>query len=119
MRVNAVPLNPLPGPAELPGARALTARDVAAVGGAPATPAPATGATSGPSFSETLGQALGKVNEQLHEADRQAQRVATGEAENLHDSLVAMAEADLALQVTMRVTQKAISAYQEISRMQM
>lgn len=118
MRVNAVPLNPLPGPAELPGARALTARDMAAVG-APPTPSAPTAQTSGPSFSQTLGQALGKVNEQLHEADRQAQRVATGEAENLHDSLVAMAEADLALQVTMRVTQKAISAYQEISRMQM
>jgi flagellar hook-basal body complex protein FliE len=52
------------------------------------------------------------------DADRQAQLVATGDAENLHEAMVAMAEADLALQITLRVTQKAIAAYQEISRMQ-
>ena len=48
----------------------------------------------------------------------QAELVATGDAENLHDAVIAMAEADIALQVAMRVTQKAIAAYQEISRMQ-
>ncbi len=69
-------------------------------------------------FGKVLGAELQRVNETLGEADVQAQRVATGDAQNLHESMLAMAEADLALQVTMRVTQKAIAAYQEISRMQ-
>lgn len=70
------------------------------------------------SFSQVLAGALERVNDTLQTADLQARRVATGEADNLHDPLIAMAEADLALQITMRVTQKAIAAYQEISRMQ-
>ncbi|MEN6641476.1 MAG: flagellar hook-basal body complex protein FliE [Armatimonadia bacterium] len=73
---------------------------------------------SPPEFSQVLGKELERVNDLLGEADVQAQRVATGDAENLHESMLAMAEADLALQVTMRVTQKAIAVYQEISRMQ-
>ncbi|MHB8997156.1 MAG: flagellar hook-basal body complex protein FliE [Armatimonadota bacterium] len=86
---------------------------VGGLGGGSAVPASETGG-----FGEVLGQELGRVNELLGQADHQAQRVATGDAQNLHESMLAMAEADLALQVSMRVTQKAIAAYQEISRMQ-
>lgn len=69
-------------------------------------------------FSQVLGKELNRVNGILAEADRQSQLVATGQSEDLQQAVTAMAEADLALQVTMRVTQKAIAAYQEISRMQ-
>jgi flagellar hook-basal body complex protein FliE len=69
-------------------------------------------------FSQVLGKALGQVNNSLAEADHQSLQVATGEAKDLHGALTAVAEADLALQVTLRVVQKALSAYQEISRMQ-
>lgn len=93
-----------------------------APGTRPAAPAtsPAAGKMAGetPEFSKVLGQELGRVNELLAQADQQAQKVATGDADNLQEAMVAMAEADLALQVTMRVTQKAIAAYQEISRLQ-
>jgi flagellar hook-basal body complex protein FliE len=75
-------------------------------------------AGSQPSFGTVLGQAVERVNGLLGEADTQAQRVATGETQDLHEAMVALAEADLALQLTTRVSQKAISAYQEISRMQ-
>jgi len=102
------PPTELPGARELPGTASMPANTI----GAPETRASGT-------FSELLTRALGRVNDNLQTADAQAQRVATGEAENLHDPLIAMAEADLALQVTMRVTQKAIAAYQEISRMQL
>lgn len=87
-----------------------------AVGGVGEAPAVRVSEAGG--FGKVLGQELGRVNELLGQADNQAQRVATGDAQNLHESMLAMAEADLALQVTMRVTQKAIAAYQEISRMQ-
>ena len=85
--------------------------------GVPATQEPLADASSA-EFSRVLGQELERVNDLLAAADVQAQRVATGDADNLHESMLAMAQADLALQVTMRVTQKAIAAYQEISRMQ-
>ena len=78
------------------------------------------GAAAGqaPEFAQVLGKELGRVNGVLNEADNQARLVATGKADDLQTAMTAMAEADLALQVTMRVTQKAIAAYQEISRMQ-
>lgn len=70
-------------------------------------------------FSQVLGKELGRVNDLLGEADKQSQLVATGQADDLQQAMTAMSEADLALQVTMKVTQKAIAAYQEISRMQL
>jgi flagellar hook-basal body complex protein FliE len=79
----------------------------------------ATGAEAPQSFGSVLGKEVQRVNDLLAEGDVQAQRVATGDAQNLHEAMVAMSEADLALQVTLRVTQKAIAAYQEISRMQL
>lgn len=81
--------------------------------------AEATAADGPQSFGNVLGKEVQRVNDVLAEGDVQAQRVATGEAQNLHEAMVAMAEADLALQVTLRVTQKAIAAYQEVSRMQL
>ena len=113
MSIAAVSPANLVGPGELTGARALSPTLAPpAVAGAEA----AAGET--PQFSEVLGKAIGQVNDLLTAADRQAQLVATGDAQNLHEAMIAMSEADLALQITMRVTQKAIAAYQEISRMQ-
>lgn len=87
---------------------------------APSSSPNATAAADAPqSFGDVLGKEVQRVNDVLAEGDLQAQRVATGDAQNLHEAMVAMAEADLALQVTLRVTQKAIAAYQEISRMQL
>ena len=85
----------------------------------PGTPT-ATGGAGEPvaPFGQVLGRELQRVNDALATADQHAQQVATGQAKDLHEAMLAMAEADLALQVTMRVTQKAIAAYQEISRMQ-
>jgi flagellar hook-basal body complex protein FliE len=113
VRIEGVSPVRLVGPAELTASPAVAPGDVSAAAGPELAQKPGKD-----SFPQVLGQALGQVNGLLQTADRQAQRVATGQAENLHDSLIAVAEADLALQVTMRVTQKAIAAYQEISRMQ-
>jgi flagellar hook-basal body complex protein FliE len=108
MRIDGVQAASLLGPSEL---RPVTS-PTAATGGT------ATNATTRP-FGEVLGNELNRVNDVMAEADHQAQRVATGDSENLHEAMLAMTEADLALQVTMHVTQKAIAAYQEISRMQL
>ena len=70
------------------------------------------------SFGEALANALGQVNGLQTEADTQAQLVATGEAQDLHTAAIAMERAELALQATVQITQKAIDAYREVSRMQ-
>ena len=70
------------------------------------------------SFGEALASALGQVNGLQAEADTQAQLVATGEAQDLHTAAIAMERAELALQATVQITQKAIDAYKEVSRMQ-
>lgn len=124
MRINAFQPAQLVTPTELPSAASrlpaskLEGGSTSALqpGGAAGTRSVADGGP--PEFSQVLGKELERVNDLLGDADVQAKRVATGDAENLHESMLAMAEADLALQVTMRVTQKAIAAYQEISRMQ-
>lgn len=111
MRIESLQPANLVGPAEL---RPPSAATPAAPGVGPA----AAPAAADQGFGQVLGRELNRVNEALVAADHQAQLVATGDAENLHEAMVAMAEADLALQVTIRVTQKAIAAYQEITRMQ-
>lgn len=78
--------------------------------------APDSGETS---FTEVLREALARVNESQQQADVAVRRVATGEADDLHDAIIALEKADLTLRLTAQVTQRAISAYQEISRMQL
>jgi flagellar hook-basal body complex protein FliE len=70
------------------------------------------------SFGEALASALGPVNGLQADADTQAQLVATGEARDLHTAAIAMERAELALQAAVQITQKAIDAYREVSRMQ-
>lgn len=115
MRIEPSPVARLVSPSEVSFGPEVQGPAEVSRGAVGATAAPR---GSQPSFSEVLATALQRVNESLQAADLQARRVATGDADNLHDPLIAMAEADLALQITMRVTQKAIAAYQEISRMQ-
>ena len=72
----------------------------------------------GNTFGNLLHGALRQVNELQVEANRQAELLATGEAQNPHDAVIAMEKADLALQLTIRITEKALSAYQQVSQMQ-
>jgi len=73
----------------------------------------------GASFAESLVDALRRVNDTQVAADVAIERVATGEAENLHDAVLAVETADLSLRLTAQVTQRAVEAYREISRLQL
>jgi len=75
-------------------------------------------APSGDPFLERLTQAVRQVNDLQIEAGLQATQLATGRARDLSDVVAAVEKADLALQLTVQVTQKAVQAYQEISRLQ-
>jgi len=73
---------------------------------------------SGDSFGATIKNAISSVNELQVEADQLANRLAAGDAVEVHQAMIAMQKASTALQFTIQVRNKIIEAYQEIMRMQ-
>ncbi len=73
----------------------------------------------GGGFGDLLRDALARVNETQQTADAAVRRVATGDAESLHEAIIALEKADLALRLTAQVTQRAVEAYREVSRIQL
>lgn len=78
----------------------------------------ATAAAAGPSFAETLQQALAATNALQLEAGHQAELLAAGLVDDAHTVTIAAERASLALQLTVAVRNKVVEAYQEIMRMQ-
>jgi len=75
-------------------------------------------AKTGESFGDTLTKAIEKVNDLQKQADSAAVKVATGDVENIHQAMIAMEKAVLALEFTVQVRNKAVEAYQELMRTQ-
>lgn len=74
--------------------------------------------TGGVSFKDTIKKALGGVNDMQNQADDLAQKLATGELEDVHTAMLAMNKAKTTFDFTMTVRNKVLEAYQEIMRMQ-
>lgn len=70
------------------------------------------------SFSTFLNESLEKVNSLEKESEQYNLKLATGELENIHESMIAAQKADIALQLTMQIRNKVLDAYREIMRMQ-
>jgi len=70
------------------------------------------------SFGATLRGAVREVNGLQIQADKVAAKLATGNIEDVHQAMVAMQKASLAMQFTIQVRNKVIEAYQEIMRTQ-
>lgn len=69
-------------------------------------------------FSDVLNDALNQVAGDLKTAEDMSNKLATGEVEDLHDVTIAMEKANLGVQLTVQVRNKAVEAYQEVMRMQ-
>ena len=74
--------------------------------------APAEGA--GKFFSELVS----KVNDLQTQSDKAIQGLASGENKNLHEVMISMEKASISFQFMSTVRDKALSAYQEVMRMQ-
>lgn len=70
------------------------------------------------SFAEYLKGALKEVNAMQIESARQNALLAAGRVEDISQVVVAAQKAELALQLTLQLRNKATQAYQEIMRMQ-
>lgn len=70
------------------------------------------------SFGDYLTDALKETNKLQLESDRQNALLAAGQVEDVSQVVIASQKAEIALQLTLQLRNKAVSAYQEIMRMQ-
>lgn len=76
------------------------------------TPEPAEG------FSDTLKGSLAKVNEMQAEKKMMIEEFASGKSQNVHELMITMQKAGLAMQMTGAVRSKIMQSYKEIMQMQ-
>lgn len=69
-------------------------------------------------FGQYLTDALKKTNELQLESDKQNALLAAGRIEDVSQVVIAAQKADIAMQLTLQLRNKAMTAYQEIMRMQ-
>ena len=76
---------------------------------------------SAPRLSADSGALLARASarQQQRQVDAELQKVVTGETDHVHDLVVSVAKADLALRLVIEVRDQLISSYQEVMRMQM
>ena len=77
-----------------------------------------TGGAPSSGFMNTLQQAIGKANDIQLEAGQATEALMTGQTQNIHQTMVALQEADVSFQLMMQIRNKLVSAYEEIQRMQ-
>ncbi len=83
----------------------------AASGAAAAAPEPT-------AFASTLKDSLAKVNDLQQEKKAMIASFASGEQQNVHELMISLQKAGLAMNMTTVVRNKALEAYKELSRMQ-
>jgi flagellar hook-basal body complex protein FliE len=70
------------------------------------------------SFGDVLKESIQKVTELEKEADKEVEKLAKMETQDIHNTMMAIEKADLTFQMMMQIRNKIISAYEEIMRMQ-
>ena len=70
------------------------------------------------SFAETIEESLAKVNDMQAEKGRMIQDFASGKSQNVHELMISLQKAGLAMDMTSAVRNKVMQAYQELMRMQ-
>jgi flagellar hook-basal body complex protein FliE len=96
--------------------KAITMPSVSIVDNAAASHAVGGAPSSG--FMNSLQQAIGKANDIQLEAGQATEALMTGQTQNIHQTMVALQEADVSFQLMMQIRNKLVSAYEEIQRMQ-
>lgn len=79
---------------------------------------PRTEEGSSTGFANELKANIKAVDQFQHEAESAMQEGAVKGAENIHETMIKLEEADLSLRFLLKVRNKALDSYQEIMRMQ-
>lgn len=69
-------------------------------------------------FLEMLKSGFQEVNESFKHADQKSLNLVSGKSTNLHETMLAVAKAEIGLNALVQIRNKAIEAYQEVMRMQ-
>ena len=67
---------------------------------------------------DTLKNAIGKANDVQMQANQAVDALVTGQSQDLHQTMVALQQADVSFQLMMQIGNKLVTAYEEIQRMQ-
>jgi flagellar hook-basal body complex protein FliE len=70
-------------------------------------------------FSTWLSGEIENVNRQIVEADSAVQKLAVGDATNLHQVMMSLEKAKLSFEMVVQVRNKLLEAYQDVMRMQL
>ena len=70
------------------------------------------------SFGEFLQDSLSKVNSMQNEANVAMEKLASGESKNLHETLLAVEQAEISFKMMNQIRTKVLDAYKEVMRMQ-
>lgn len=84
----------------------------------PASSAVSTGSTTGATFATSLASAVDGLTAAQATADDLAVKAVTGQLDDVHDYTIAATEAQVALELTAAIRNKAVEAFTEIMRMQ-
>jgi flagellar hook-basal body complex protein FliE len=87
-----------------------------ATGTANATPI---GGGSGGSFTDALGDALSRLNNQLTQADASMSAFASGQSADIGTVMLQMQEASLGLKLGVQVRDRLLDAYRDVMRLQL
>lgn len=68
-------------------------------------------------FENWLTRELAATNQKLIDADQGVRRLALGEADNLHQVMIALEEAKLRFDLVVQVRNRLVEAYQDVLRM--
>ncbi len=71
-----------------------------------------------PEFESLFAQQIDKLNTEMLAADKAVSDLASGKSENIHGALIEMQKANLSFKMLVEVRNKALSAYEELMRMQ-
>ena len=69
-------------------------------------------------FADTLKDSLVKVNDMQKDKKAMIASFASGEQQNVHELMISLQKAGLAMNMTTAVRNKAMEAYRELARMQ-
>ncbi|HXC68208.1 MAG TPA: flagellar hook-basal body complex protein FliE [Nitrospiraceae bacterium] len=83
-----------------------------------ASAAQPSGAAQSGGFMNQLQHAISKANDIQVQANQATEALMTGQTQNIHQTMVALQEADVSFQLMMQIRNKILTAYEEIQRMQ-
>lgn len=70
-------------------------------------------------FGEIIKETISKTVEAESQGNKAIEGLASGQAENLHEVMIAVEKADISLKMLVQFRNKALQAYEEIMRLQL